>query len=128
MLESTKIKVRDIISSLSEIEGLANINLLKEEDKDIIRNLESEENIGVLECLDKKFTIILTHNSSFRGPQGEIVKKENGKIIFPPVPFSEVDLQNVVSGSPNKDTHDFLVKEFNLALTDEATLLIGFDL
>ena len=128
MLENTKTKVRDIITSLSQVRGLSNVALLKGEDKDIIRNLEDEENEGVLSCLDKQFTLVLTHNSDFRDPEGEIVKKENGKIIFPPIPFSEVNAKNVVSSSPNKDTHEFLVKQYDLVLTDEATLLIGFDL
>lgn len=128
MLENTKIKVRDVISSLSEVSGLSNIHLLRAEDKDIIRNLEDEENEGVLACLDSKFTLVLTHDSSFRKPEGEIIKKEDGKIIFPAVPFSEVNAKNVVSSSPNKDAHEFLVKQYNLELTDEATLLIGFDL
>lgn len=128
MLENTKLRVRDVISSLSDVSGLSNVHLLKEEDKDIIRNLEDEENEGVISCLDKKFTLVLTHNSTFREPEGEIVKQENGKTTFPPVPFSEVNAKNVVSSSPNEDSHKFLVKNFDLNLNDEATLLIGFDL
>ena len=128
MLENTKTKVRDIITTLSQVRGLSNVTLLKEENKDIIRNLEDEENEGVLSCLDKQFTLVLTHNSEFRAPEGEIAKKENGKIIFPSIPFSEVTAKNVISSSPNKDTHEFLVKQYDLILTDEATLIIGFDL
>ena len=128
MLENTKTKVRDIITTLSQVRGLSNVTLLKEENKDIIRNLEDEENEGVLSCLDKQFTLVLTHNSEFRAPEGEIVKKENGKLILPPIPFSEVNAKNVISSSPNKDTHEFLVKQYDLILTDEATLIIGFDL
>ena len=47
MLENTKTKVRDIITTLSQVRGLSNVTLLKEENKDIIRNLEDEENEGV---------------------------------------------------------------------------------
>mgnify|MGYP001608487405 FL=1 len=128
MLENSKTKVRDIIASLSQVRGLSNITLLKDEDKDIIRNLEDEENEGVFSCLDKQFTLVLIHNSDFRTPEGEIVRKENGKIIFPPIPFSEVNAKNVVSSSPNKDTHEFLIKQYDFTIIDEATLLIGFDL
>ena len=126
MLENKK--VMDIISSLCEVEGLANIQLLKEEDKDIIRNLEDEHNVGVLTCLDRNFTIVLTHDSRFRPPVGEVVAKENGKIVLPPLPFPEVIAKNVVSGSPNEETHKYLVKNLGIELNDEATLLIGFDL
>ena len=123
-----KTKVRNIIEKLRSIDGLSNVYLLKEEDKDIIMNMEGEENGGVHECLDRKFVIMVTHNSDFRKPEGEIAKEKNGKTIFPGVPFSEVNARNVVSSSPGKEAHDFLVKRFNLNLYDDATLLIGFDL
>ncbi|MAF51237.1 MAG: hypothetical protein CMH64_04055 [Nanoarchaeota archaeon] len=119
--------VRQIIKTLSETKGLDNVNLLKEEIKDIIRNLENDSNEGVISCLDRKYTLVLTHDSNFRDPVREIVKKENGEITFPPIPFPEVKATNVVSSSPSKEVHDFLVKEFNLTLEDDATLLIGFD-
>ena len=47
-MEKTKIKA--IIGSLQSA-GLSNIYLLKEEDKDIILNMEEDENIGVKECI-----------------------------------------------------------------------------
>ena len=117
-----------IIKTLKETKGLDNVNLLNEETRDIIRNLEEEHNEGVSTCLDRKFTVVLTHDSNFRDPVREIVREKNGKVLFPPIPFPEVKAQNVVSSSPSKEIHDFLVKEFKLILKDEATLLIGFDL
>jgi len=124
-MEKTKIKA--IIESLKSA-GLSNIYLLKEEDKDIILNMEEDENLGVKECIERKFTLVLTHDSGFRKPQGKIVKENNGNMIFPAVPFSEVNAKRVVSSSPGRDVHQFLVKRFNLKLKDDATLLIGFDL
>ena len=124
-MEKTKIKA--IIGSLQSA-GLSNIYLLKEEDKDIILNMEEDENIGVKECIEREFTLVLTHDSGFRKPQGKIAKENNGKMIFPSVPFSEVNAKRVVSSSPGRDVHEFLVKRFNLGLKDDATLLIGFDL
>tara|TARA_Y100000310_G_C20620048_1_gene782768 strand:- start:361 stop:735 length:375 start_codon:yes stop_codon:yes gene_type:complete len=119
--------VKEVLETLKETKGLDNVFLIKEETKDIIRNLEDEENEGVISCLDRKFTVLLTHDSNFRDPVREIVKKENGKTSFPPIPFPEVKANNVVSSSPSEEVHKFLVKEFNLDLSDEATLLIGFD-
>ena len=119
--------VKQILETLSRTKGLDNVFLLKEETKDVIRNLEEEHNKGVLSCLDRKFTVLVTHDSNFRDPVREIIKKENGKTSFPPIPFPEVKANNVVSSSPSKEVHNFLVKEFDLDLNDEATLLIGFD-
>ena len=125
-MEKTRLKI--IMEKLTSLDGLYNINLIREKDKDIILNMEEEENQGVHECIDRKFTLMVTHNSNFRDPDGEIVKEKDNKIIFPSVPFSEVNAKNVVSSSPCKEVHDFLVKKFDLKLKDEATLLIGFDL
>ncbi|MAG52856.1 MAG: hypothetical protein CMH62_02740 [Nanoarchaeota archaeon] len=119
--------VKQILETLSRTKGLDNVYLVKEETKDIIRNIEEENNEGVLTCLGRKFTVLVTHDSNFRDPVREIVKQEDGKTSFPPIPFPEVKANNVVSSSPSKEVHDFLVKEFNLKLEDEATLLIGFD-
>jgi hypothetical protein len=116
-----------IIKTLRETKGLDNVFLLKEDLKDIVRNLEEEHNDGVTSCLDRKFTVLLTHDSNFRDPVREIVKQESGKISFPPIPFPEVKANNVVSSSPSEEVHNFLVKKFKLNLKDEATLLIGFD-
>lgn len=119
--------VNDILKELNDVKGLDNVYLLEEEDKDIIRNLEHENNEGVFSCLEKKFTLVLTHDSSFRDPISEIVEKKNGSIIFPGVGFPELKRENVISGSPCKEVHEFLIKKFDLNLKDEASLIIGFD-
>ena len=120
--------VESIISKLKSVKGLDNVNLLEKEDIDIIRNLEEERNRGVFDCLEREFVIVLTHDSSFRGPKENIVKEENGILYFPGVNFPEIKGKEVISSCPCKDVHDFLVKKFNLQLEDEATLLIGFNL
>lgn len=120
--------VEKIISQLKQVKGLSNFNLLHDSHKKKILELEESRNLGVKECLNRQFTLLLTHDSSFRPPtSSEVIKKENS-ITFPPVSFPEVDAKDVVSSSPSKKVHDFLVKEFNLKLKDEATLLIGFNL
>ena len=120
--------VEDIIKELNRIKGLGNVKLLEKEDIDVIRNLEEERNIGVLDCLERDFVLILTHDSSFRNPKSNIVREENGILFFPGVDFPEVSGKDVVSSCPCKEVHDFLIKKFNLKLKDEATLLIGFNL
>ena len=45
--------VNDILKELNDVKGLDNVYLLEEEDKDIIRNLEHENNEGVFSCLEK---------------------------------------------------------------------------
>src|SRR3989338_2813578 len=108
--------------------GLDNVYLLSEEDKKIIHELEEANNHGVHACIASQVTLVLTHDSRFREPVSIIVKNESNKITFPPVSFPEVKQKNVLSSSPSKEVHDFLVKHFNLRLTEEdATLLIGFE-
>lgn len=119
--------INKVIEDLRKVNGLDNVKLLDEKLKKDTYSLEEKNNVGVRECLKRKYTIILTHDSSFREPEGKIVKKNNRKIIFPAVSFSEVKAKNVVSSSPSKKVHNFLVKKLNLKLNDEATLLIGFD-
>tara|TARA_Y100000034_G_scaffold133744_1_gene200134 strand:- start:2974 stop:3867 length:894 start_codon:yes stop_codon:yes gene_type:complete len=120
-------KIKKVISHLKNVKGLDNIYLLDKEVKKYIFKKEDKNNRGVLECLKRRYTIVLTHNSHFRNPKGKIVVKGKKNILFPGIPFPEVNEENVVSSSPNKKIHDYLVEKFNLKLKDEATLLIGFD-
>lgn len=120
--------VEKIISKLKQVKGLSNFNLLHDSHKKKILELEESRNLGVKECLSREFVLLLTHDSSFRPPtSSEVIKKDN-KVTFPPIAFPEVEAKDVVSSSPSKIVHDFLVKEFNLKLKDEATLIIGFNL
>ena len=107
--------------------GLTNILVLDEETKDLIRELEDDVNLGVFECLNRDVCILATHDSSFRKPVDPQVLIEGKETIFPPVPFPELDGMFAVSSSPKKEVHDILVEKFGLELSDEATLLIGFD-
>ena len=120
--------MEQVLQKLKNVKGLSNFNLLHDSHKKKILELEESRNLGVKECLNRQFTIILTHDSSFRPPTTpEVINKDN-KITFPPIAFPEVEAKDVVSSSPSEKVHNFLVKEFNLKLKDEATLLIGFNL
>ncbi len=120
--------MKKVISKLKYVKGLSNFNLLHDYHKKKILELEESRNLGVKECLSREFVLLLTHDSTFRPPTSPEVMKKDNKVIFPPVSFPEVEAKDVVSSSPSKIVHDFLVKEFNLKLKDEATLLIGFKL
>lgn len=122
-------KPENVLQELKKIDGLGNFFLVSERDKRIIRELEGGENLGVFEALDRDFVLVVTHNSGFREPAGSIVLENNGKIVFPGVPFPEIKAKSVVSSSPSEAVHDFLVKRFGLRLENgEATLLVGFNL
>ncbi len=120
------------IKVLSAIKGLSNFKALENADKAELAKLEDKNNLGVLSCLKKDIVLAVTHNSEFREPASEITKKANGKTIFPPVPFPELEdgkRRNIVSSSPSEKAHKYLVKKHGLQVTDEdATLLIGFDI
>ena len=121
--------MQEIIESLKGIKGLKILSNLNEEHKELIKKIEDRNNIGVLESINRDFTLLLSHNSTFRNPEGKTVKIENNNILFPPIPFPEVKAKNVVSSSPSKKIHDLLKEKLKLNLKkDDATLLVGFDL
>ena len=120
--------MEQVIQKLKQVKGLSNFNLLHDSHKKKILELEESRNTGVKECLSRQFTLLLTHDSTFRPPTSpEVINKDN-EVTFPPIAFPEVEAKDVVSSSPSKSVHDLLVKEFNLKLKDEATLIIGFNL
>lgn len=122
-------KLSDVLIDLSKVKGLANFKVLREEDKRLVKELEDINNIGVRECLNRRFTLLLTHDSSFRKPTENVVKEEQGRVVFPAVSFPEVRAGDVVSSSPSDKVHKVLVERFNLKLREgEATLLVGFNL
>ena len=116
------------IAKLQTIKGLSNINILRAYDKKFIKDNEYKNNIGVFDCLNRQFTLTLTHDSTFRNPPSKISYEERGQLIFPGVPFPEVSGKNVVSSSPSEKIHNYLVSRFKMKLmNNEATLLVGFD-
>ena len=124
-----KKRLSEIIQNLNKVKGLNVIDILKEKHKNLINSLEERKNTGVLECINRQYTILISHNSLFRESEGEIVKKQGNSLLFPPVKFSEVKALNVVSSSPSLEVHNKLLESFNLNLKlEDATLLVGFDL
>ncbi len=125
-----KIKdLEEIKSSLKNTKGLNFITFLNEKHKRFIIASEEINNMGVFEALKKDYVALITHDPSFRDPVREIViKKENG-VFFPPVPFPEINAEEVVSSSPSSKVHDNLLNQLNiLPRPEEATLIVGFNL
>lgn len=116
------------IAKLQTIKGINNINVLRAYDKKWIKENEDPNNIGVFECITRKFTLVVTHDSSFRDPVSRIAEEKDNKILFPAVAFPEISAKNAISSSPGENVHNYLVERFKMKLNNnEATLLIGFD-
>tara|TARA_Y100000310_G_scaffold176077_1_gene176217 strand:+ start:3096 stop:3443 length:348 start_codon:yes stop_codon:yes gene_type:complete len=109
------------LANLTQIQGLANFHFLEDKDRSKIKELEEEKNTGVFDVLKKSHVLLLTHDSRFRSPPSPIVV--DGE--FPAVKFPE--LEGAISASPGIKVHKYLVEKFNLVLTDEATLLVGWN-
>ena len=117
-----------LIDTLKKLKGVTQVRVLDNTHKEELFLLEEERNLGVRECLKRKTVLILLHNSDFRDPIGSLVLKNKKSILFPPLPFPELGAKNVVSASPSKEVHTFLVEQYLLKKESElATVLIGFD-
>ena len=75
--------IANIIENLKKVRGLDNIILLNKKDFEFIKNNEEPRNLGVFECLNRKYVVVLTHDSSFREPEDKIVRIKDKKLIFP---------------------------------------------
>jgi hypothetical protein len=113
----------DIKMKLEKLDGLSNVHLLSEEQKNRILEIEEVRNKGVIECAKREKCFVVVHDSTFREPDSEIVVEKDDNVEFPVVGFHEI--VNSISSSPSLKVHEFLVKEFKMELNDEATLLIG---
>lgn len=147
--------LNNVLRILENCSGITAQRLLEPEEKEQIVSMEQPANTGVSEVLSRKFTLVAVHDSTFRKPpaptvllesEGKTIGKENvlagkfelepgaseaeGTYVFPPVPFPELEkiAQNVVSSSPSKQVHGYLMGLLKLEEKPElATLLIGFD-
>ena len=73
---------------------------------------EEDRNHGVFEALRRKFTFSVLHGDGFRLPDAPIVHAAGGRVIFPPVPFHEIERENAISGSPSTLVHKELLNYF----------------
>lgn len=127
MAEEFPIEIKHIINRLQHIQGLTSFYLLDDNDRKAVSELESSNNLGVFEALNRKFIVCCCHDSNFREATQRIVVMEDGKKILPPVSFPEVPAKEVVSSSPGIKSHLYLAEKVH-PKKGEATLLIGFNL
>jgi len=112
---------------LLAIQWIQEVIVLNDADRVAIFEKEEERNHGVFEALRKDVLFAVTHDSSFRQPDQDIVMKTWDKVIFPIVEFHELDRPTVVSSSPGLEVHEYLIDKFKNIGEYDATLLIGFD-
>lgn len=120
--------LQSTLASLQNIPGLTGFKILTPKDRAHIQTIEEHHNHGVKACLQKEIVLIALHDETFRKPHVPEVIRANGKVIFPPVPFPELDHHNAITGSPGSTVHTYLKKKYyNNKIDNEATLLIGFN-
>ncbi len=90
---------------------------------------EEQRNHGIREALKRTHMICLLHNSDWRdSPTSLVSKDQSGHIIFPGISFPEITGTGVVSGSPSKEIHTYLLQFFPYASYDDATIIVGWDI
>ena len=126
--------IQHIIQALQNVQGLTVVDLLHEQHKSFIQQLEAKNNFGVHQAIQRKHTLLVSHDSTFREPAGTIVEHikdhNRNQVTFPAVPFPELNslANNIVSSSPSNSVHLALQKTLNIKFPQgEATLLIGWD-
>lgn len=121
--------IEKISTTLQGIQGIRVHGPIQPEIKEHIKKHEEQRNQGVHESLKRQHVILITHDTTFRYPQEKQIVHTKNDYYFPGLPFPEVQAKNVISGSPSKAIHKFLIQKYNIHTTNEdATLLIGFDL
>lgn len=128
---ASKESIEEIVEK--EKQNLMNIQWIKEvirlTDADRVFIFENEEdrNHWVYETLRKKILFAVTHDSTLREPDEQIVLQKWKKTIFPTVKFHEIDRPWVISSSPGLVVNDYLKDKFKDMDEYDATLVIGFD-
>lgn len=117
---------KEAIEKLKSLDGISNVFLLSDEQKEKVASIEEWRNIGVKVCAEKKYCIVCTHDSSLPEPEQAITMHTPDGVVFPAIKFPQI--QGSISSSPSLETHKYLEKEFEMQLTEEdATLLIALD-
>lgn len=115
------------INNLLKVKWIKEVIILSDGDKKYIFENEEERNHWVYESIKRNVTLCITHNSEFRDADSYIVMQMWKKVIFPVVGFHEVKRNNVVSGSPSLNVHNYLISKFKKVDLNDATVLIWFD-
>lgn len=117
-----------VLQKLLKVKWITNWIVLTQADREYIWNHEEERNHGVFECISKKYLICVLHDDNFRNPDADIVVTYHDKVIFPAVPFHEVELNSTISSSPSVLVHNYLCEKFDFYVPENyASILIWFD-
>lgn len=120
--------IDNIIKKLLDTKWIKQAITVKNNDIQRIAEHEEDRNHGIYEVIRRKNVICITHDDKFRHADSDIVLSYGQKVIFPAVPFHEIQANNVVSGSPSSLVHRHLSKLFPEKLDElDATILIGFE-
>src|SRR3989344_327362 len=111
--------LKKIKEELEQIAGLKVHAVLSQEIRNVIATKEEGHNLGVREALARQIVLLITHDDQFRDPWGEQVCFTKEGHYFPPLPFPEVQGHNVVSSSPSKEIHDFLINQYKITTTSQ---------
>lgn len=116
---------KDVLLWIKWIKEVATLDDL---DKKMIFEQEEDRNHWVYETIRKEVVLCFTHDSLFRDADAPIVLKLWDKAIFPAISFHEIRFSSTVSSSPWLAVHEYLSKKYFNLDTDDATVLVGFDL
>ncbi|MBI5391442.1 hypothetical protein HZB00_00405 [Candidatus Woesearchaeota archaeon] len=122
------IDIQPILEQLQKIRGLKDPKILSPEDRALLKQSETAQNIGVHTCLKRSILLVALHDETFRKPETPEVIEENGVATFPAVAFPELAQYQAITGSPSIQSHFYLVEKHYPNVENYATLLIGFDL
>lgn len=125
---SQSMTIEDAISTLCTLEWVTEAVELSTEARKYIRNHEEIRNTWVLETIGRDRVIVFLHNSHFRNPVEPIVwKNHSEEVYFPGIPFPEIHWKKVISSSPGKKVHEYLLDFFPYHQPGDATVLVGWD-
>lgn len=117
------------IERLKNTPWVVDVIELSRDSREYIQIHEESINHGMQEALHRRNSICLIHNSEWRDPLELLVSKDHsGQMIFPGISFPEIIGKWVISASPSKKIHEYLLQFFPYASHDDATIIVGWDI
>jgi hypothetical protein len=107
--------------------GVRSVVVLSDDARDYLISHEEERNIWVHQVLQRKHILILLHDASFRSAHGSLTAHKDSGVVFPPIPFPEVEWRGVISASPGVICHEYLLQFFPYRESLDATVIVGWD-
>jgi hypothetical protein len=117
-----------VVTTIKNIAWVVDVIELSPTSRAYIRTHEETRNHAIMEVLSREHVVCFLHNADFRDPESPLVFTDSsGEISFPPVSFSEIPGNSVVSGSPSDAIHTYLLRYFPYATEGDASILVGWD-